>query len=126
MELYILAGLPEHRKLWALACFEDHYVKRYSYSLGAAAPKNWEGLKSWVRKHFNAISDNEARARSAGVKQAVSLQVLGEVQQAVVKCAETTTEEDRTKVFAAYQRRGAWPSRMGGADSPAWWTQSAN
>lgn len=93
-------GVPEHRKLfWALACFEDDYINWYNYSLGSAAPRDWEGLKYLMRKHFNAISENEARARLAEIRQTSSVQeYLERFNKAVAKCLDMS-EEERTKAF---------------------------
>lgn len=69
------AGVLEQCKLFcAVACFEDDYINCYNYSPGSAALGDRESLKHPTRKHFNAISENEARARPAEIKQTGSVQ----------------------------------------------------
>lgn len=114
------AGVPEHRTLfWAPACFEDDYINRYNYSRGSAAPRDWEGFRLLVRKQFNAVSENEPRARLAEEKQTSTVQeYLERFNKAVARCIGMS-EEERTKAFIRGLRAewrmaiAGWePSRM--------------
>lgn len=101
MELYLLgAGVPEHRKLlYALSCFEDECLDWYNYSLGPSAPRDWEGLKFMMRKHYNAVSQNEARARLAAVKHTHTIQeYLERFNKALARCWDMS-EQEKTRAF---------------------------